>query len=203
MDETPGIDLIVGLGNPGSKYDQTRHNAGFWLVDDLAKEFGATLKNETKYNADIAKAQIGDRVVWLMKPQTYMNLSGKSVGPFANFYKIPADRILVVHDELDFAAGVARLKKGGGAGGHNGVTDIAQKLGSKEFYRMRIGIGRPDDPARVESWVLQRPDADAERAIREALHECRYHMRDFASGRFEDVTARIHSTLKAPAKHKE
>jgi len=197
-----GLMLIVGLGNPGNKYDDTRHNAGFWFLDELAQDYGATFKAETKYVAEMAKCSIADRPVWLMKPQTYMNLSGKSVGPFARFYKIAPENILVVHDELDFAPGVARMKIGGGAGGHNGITDIAQKLGSKNFHRLRVGVGRPDDPAKVESWVLKRPSADDELKIRNALGECRRCVRDMVEGRFEEAMTQIHSNLKPPPKSK-
>jgi len=197
-----GLSLIVGLGNPGDKYEQTRHNAGFWFVDELARDYGATLKPETKFTADIAKCQIGDRPVWLMKPQTFMNLSGKSVGPFARFYKIAPENILVVHDELDFPAGVARVKFGGGAGGHNGITDIAQKLGSKNFYRLRMGVDRPGDPAKVESWVLKRPSKEDDQKIRDAMYESARHTRDLVEGRFEDAMTSIHTNLKLPAKTK-
>jgi len=190
-----GLSLIVGLGNPGDKYEQTRHNAGFWFVDELARDYGATLKPETKFTADIAKCQIGDRAVWLMKPQTFMNLSGKSVGPFARFYKIAPENILVVHDELDFPAGVARVKFGGGAGGHNGITDI-------DFYRLRMGVDRPGDPAKVESWVLKRPSKEDDQKIRDAMYECARHTRDLVDGRFEDAMTSIHTNLKLPAKTK-
>lgn len=197
-----GIALIVGLGNPGDQYTQTRHNAGFWFVDELARDFGATMKAETKFTAEIGKCMIGDRTVWLMKPQTFMNLSGKSVGPFARFYKIEPENILVLHDELDFPAGVARVKFGGGAGGHNGITDIAQKLGSKNFYRLRIGVDRPGDPAKVESWVLKRPSKEDDQKIHDAIYECGRHIRDMVAGKFEDAMTNIHTNLKLPTKAK-
>lgn len=199
-EDSTGIDLIVGLGNPGTKYTQTRHNAGFWFVDEVARDYGATLKFDSKYDAEMGKCLIGEKTVWLMKPQTFMNLSGKSVGPFARFYKIPPERILVVHDELDFEPGIARMKKGGGAGGHNGISDIAQKTGSKDFYRLRIGIGRPDVNGKVDSWVLQRPTGADQRAIDDAIAECRRYVRDLVDGRFEEATTAIHSALKPAPK---
>ena len=141
------IRLIVGLGNPGPEYEQTRHNAGFWLVDNLAN--GAArcrLARESRYNALAAKANLGGQDVWLLEPQTYMNRSGQSVGALANFFKIAADESLVAHDELDLPPGVAKIKKGGSSGGHNGLKDITAALGTQDYWRLRIGIPPPPPP---------------------------------------------------------
>ncbi len=139
-----GIDLIVGLGNPGRQYEDTRHNAGAWFVERLARQHHANLSNDAKYKALTGRATINGHDVRLLIPTTFMNVSGQAVAPFANFFKIPAERILVAHDELDLPPGVAKLKQGGGHGGHNGLRDIISKLGNnKNFARLRIGIGHP------------------------------------------------------------
>ena len=164
------IQLIVGLGNPGAQYDQTRHNAGFDYVDALADRYHGQWKTETKYQADIASIQLAGQKVWLMKPMTFMNRSGQSVGAFAHFFKIPANEILVAHDELDIPAGSARFKLGGGHGGHNGLRDIIARLANnKGFYRLRLGIGHPGHASEVTNYVLSkgRPEEriSLERAI--------------------------------------
>ena len=138
------IRLIVGLGNPGAEYELTRHNAGFWLVDNLANSLpGTRLQRETRFNALVAKSSVAGQEVWLLEPQTFMNRSGQSVGGLARFFKILPDEILVVHDELDLAPGVAKLKKGGSSGGHNGLKDITAALGTQDYWRLRLGIGHP------------------------------------------------------------
>lgn len=164
------IQLIVGLGNPGAQYDQTRHNAGFDYVDALADQFGGQWKHESKYQADICSIVLEGQKVWLIKPLTYMNRSGQSVGTFANFFKIPANEILVAHDELDIPPGNARFKLGGGHGGHNGLRDIIARLANnKGFYRLRLGIGHPGHASEVSNYVLSkgRPEEriSLERAI--------------------------------------
>ena len=158
------IKLIVGLGNPDREYLKTRHNAGFWFVDAVASQFTATLHLETKFKGNIgvaifpcANSHYSSQECKLLQPTTFMNLSGQSVIAVANFYKIPPEAILVVHDELDFSAGILRLKKGGGANGHNGVQNICNCLGSNDFYRLRIGIGRPSTPQAINDYVLQKP----------------------------------------------
>lgn len=166
---TAAIKLIVGLGNPGAQYTATRHNAGFWFVDRIAAAYGVTLRSETKFNGAVGKTVIAGASVWLQQPQTYMNLSGQAVAPLARFYKIAPQEILVAHDELDFDPGTVRLKQGGGAGGHNGLTDIAQRLGSKDFLRLRIGIGHPGSAAQVSGYVLKRPSMEDDTAIRDAI----------------------------------
>ncbi len=167
MSETT-LKLIAGLGNPGAEYARTRHNVGFWLVDELARRHGGTFRPEPRHQAELARARIGATDVWLAKPMTYMNASGAAVGSVARFYKIAPQEILVVSDELDFPPGTVRLKQGGGAAGHNGVRDIIAAVG-EPFWRMRIGIGRPGAKAEGIDHVLSRPTAEEERLIRETI----------------------------------
>ena len=137
------ISLIVGLGNPGAQYDRTRHNAGFWLVDRWAAKFNTSFNTEKSFFGEVAKARWQSRQIWLLKPTTFMNRSGQSVGALARFYKIPTQSILVAHDELDLLPGQVRVKQGGGHAGHNGLRDIQAVLGEPGFWRLRIGIGHP------------------------------------------------------------
>jgi len=164
------IRLIAGLGNPGRGHARDRHNVGFWLLDRLAAAHGAVLAKDTKHQALVARlaAPAGD--IWLCEPQTYMNLSGRSVGGLARFYKIAPDEILVVHDELDFPPGTARMKLGGGVAGHNGLKDVQAQLGTQGFWRLRIGIGHPGDRNVVADYVLNAPPPD-ERPLIEAAIE--------------------------------
>lgn len=164
------IEMIVGLGNPGTQYDHTRHNAGFEYVDALAEAVGGQWKLDSKYQAMTAKVRIGNADVWLLKPMTFMNRSGQSVAALAQFYKIPPERILVAHDELDLPAGVARLKKGGGHGGHNGLRDIIACLANnRDFYRLRLGIGHPGSASQVVSYVLSKAHPDDRISLARAL----------------------------------
>lgn len=162
------LKLIVGLGNPGGEYSRTRHNAGFWLLDELARRHGATFRNEPRHHGELARARIGGEELWLLKPMTFMNRSGGPTHSVAGFYKVPVESILVAYDELDFPAGVVRLKQGGGAGGHNGMRDLIAQMGDP-FWRVRIGIGHPGDKSAVLNYVLGRPQADDERLIMEAV----------------------------------
>ena len=161
------IDLIVGLGNPGSQYARTRHNVGFWLLDRLA-ETGADLRTEPKFQAELGHLRIGGRRVALLKPTTFMNLSGQAVGAYARYYKIQPAAILVVHDELDLAPGTVRLKRDGGHGGHNGLRDIAAQIGTG-FLRLRLGIGHPGSADKVVEYVLGNPPTDDRLAIEDAI----------------------------------
>ena len=154
MPGTP-IKLVVGLGNPGREYAQTRHNAGFWLVDELARRHGGAWRMESRFNAELARARLGADEVWLAKPQAFMNRSGGVTAAVANFYKIQATAVLVAHDELDLPLGVVRLKDGGGAGGHNGLRDLIAHLG-EGFWRLRLGIGHPGSRDQVHDFVLNR-----------------------------------------------
>jgi PTH1 family peptidyl-tRNA hydrolase len=156
------LKLIVGLGNPGTEYARTRHNAGFQFVDELARRHGAEFRSEPRHRAEMARARIADTELWLLKPLGYMNRSGGPVRSVASFYKVPVQSILVAYDELDFPAGVVRLKQGGGAAGHNGMRDVIAQLGDA-FWRLRIGIGHPGDRTQVLDYVLGRPSpADAQ-----------------------------------------
>lgn len=163
------LKLIVGLGNPGADYARTRHNAGAWFLDALAEQAGARLGRDAKLHAEVAKAAIGGEAVWLARPTAYMNHSGRAVVALLNYYKIPSEQALVAHDELDLPAGVARLKFDGGHGGQNGLRDIIGQLGHGRFHRLRIGIGHPGHKDRVTPWVLGRPGAEDEQAIRAAV----------------------------------
>jgi peptidyl-tRNA hydrolase, PTH1 family len=162
------LKLIVGLGNPGTEYSRTRHNAGFRLVDELAARHGALFRSEPRHRAELARARIGDAELWLLKPMKYMNHSGDAVRSVASFYKVPLESILVAYDELDFPAGVVRLKQGGGAAGHNGMRDVIAQMGDG-FWRLRIGIGHPGERAQVLDYVLGRPSAADAQLIHEAL----------------------------------
>lgn len=169
------IKLIVGLGNPGAEYEQTRHNAGAWFVEQLAQKYNQPLKEESKFFGYTARLNIKGQDIRLLIPTTFMNLSGKAVLALAQFYKIELHEILVVHDELDLPPGVAKLKLGGGNGGHNGLKDITSKFGNNpKFYRLRIGIGHPGDKNKVVGFVLGRPPEKEmdliEQAIVEATH---------------------------------
>jgi PTH1 family peptidyl-tRNA hydrolase len=162
------LTLIVGLGNPGPTYARTRHNAGFEFLDELARRVGASLRHEGRHQGELARASIAGTDVWLLKPMTYMNLSGQSARSVASFYRIAPQSILVAHDELDFPPGVVRLKEGGGAGGHNGLRDLIAQLG-EGFWRLRIGIGHPGDRDVVLDYVLGRPPAAEAGLIHEAV----------------------------------
>jgi len=188
------IRLIVGLGNPGPEYEQTRHNAGFWLVDQLA---GVPLARETRFNALAAKTRIAGQDVWLLEPLTYMNRSGQSVGALARFYKIAADEILVVHDELDLPPGAAKIKKGGSSGGHNGLKDITAALGTQDYWRLRIGIGHPRNAnlqQQVVDYVLHRPRKEEQELIDEAIRRSLEVIPMLCEGRFEAAMMKLHTT---------
>ncbi|MEO7773973.1 MAG: aminoacyl-tRNA hydrolase [Steroidobacteraceae bacterium] len=164
----PGLPLklVVGLGNPGSEYAHTRHNAGFWFVDELARRHGGRWRTESRFNVDLARIDLAGGQVWLAKPQAFMNRSGDVTAAVANFYKIGADEVLVAHDEIDLPLGALRLKEGGGAGGHNGLRDLIAKLGEL-FWRLRIGVGHPGSRDLVTGFVLNRASS-AEQAVLEA-----------------------------------
>ena len=165
------IRLIVGLGNPGSKHEADRHNAGFWFIDRLAAQHKQFLQTEKRFNGRVAKIQIEGQDIFLLEPDTFMNLSGESVGPLCRFHKIKPNEVLVAHDELDLKAGTARLKLGGGNGGHNGLKDIQQHLSSPQFWRLRFGIGHPRDlpgdlsRMDVADYVLKKPSSDEQSRI--------------------------------------
>lgn len=168
MSESDRIRAIVALGNPGSDHARDRHNAGFWLADYLARHWRLNLKREKKFKGELARADQAGQRVWLLKPTTYMNVSGQAIQPLTAFHKIDPAEVLVVHDEMDLAPGVARFKEGGGHGGHNGLRDTHRVLGSG-YRRLRIGIGHPGDSSRVLSHVLGTPSPSDQQAIDEAI----------------------------------
>jgi PTH1 family peptidyl-tRNA hydrolase len=162
------IRLLVGLGNPGPEYDDTRHNAGFWWVDAIARKLGATLVPDRSYHGLVARVNRPEGPLWLLEPQTYMNLSGKSVAALARFFKIAPGEILVAHDELDLMPGQMKLKQGGSHAGHNGLKDIQAQLGTADYWRLRLGIGHPGVKAEVVNYVLRKPPL----AERELIDGC-------------------------------
>jgi PTH1 family peptidyl-tRNA hydrolase len=162
------LQLVVGLGNPGAEHEDTRHNAGFWFVDEMARRYDLRLKPERRYNAEAGRGEIAGRPLWFLKPMGYMNRSGQSVRAFCDYLQLPSDQLLVVHDELDLPPGVARRKRGGGAGGHNGMKDVIAHLG-EDFWRLRIGIGHPGHRELVIGYVLERPGSVEQRLMREAI----------------------------------
>ena len=161
--------IIVGLGNPDTEHSATRHNAGFWFVDALAEKYSLSFKFESRYNAEICRIQTAEIDCWLCKPMTFMNRSGFSVQSLLSFYKFTVEEILVAHDELDLDAGIARLKKGGGHGGHNGLRDIINQLGDRSFTRLRIGIGHPGSQDKVTPYVLGKPSKEDSRLMEMAI----------------------------------
>lgn len=168
------IKLIVGLGNPGQKYDATRHNAGFWAVDAIAATLGGQWAEERKFKGSVARVMVDGVDLRLLRPDTFMNRSGQSAGPLAQFFKIAPEEILVIHDELDLPPGRMRLKCGGGHGGHNGLKDIQAALGSADFWRLRIGVGHPGHRDAVVGYVLTNPPPDERRLIEDVVIEVRH-----------------------------
>ena len=188
-----GLRLIVGLGNPGPEHSRTRHNAGFWFVDALAEKFGGRFGLESKLFGETAKVEIGGASVWLLKPATFMNLSGKSVAAALRYWKIEPDEMLVAHDELDLPPGTARLKFDGGHGGQNGLRDTMQLLGHGGFHRLRLGIGHPGHKDKVTSWVLGRPGKDDEIMIRRAVDDAIDVLPLAVAGDFNEAMKRLNT----------
>jgi PTH1 family peptidyl-tRNA hydrolase len=191
------IKLFVGLGNPGPEYEATRHNAGFWWIDALARELKANLVMDRGYHGFVARTTVDGKTVWLLQPQTFMNVSGKSVAALARFFKIMPDEILVAHDEMDIAPGEAKLKRGGGHAGHNGLRDIHAQLGSPDYWRLRIGVGHPGVKSEVVNWVLKKPSADDRIAIEQTLDRSLKALPHFLSGDMDKATLMVH-TSKPP-----
>ena len=188
------IKLFVGLGNPGPEYEDTRHNAGFWWIDALARELKVNLVPERSYWGLMARTTIHGQNIWLLEPQTFMNLSGKSVGTLARFFKIQPEEILVVHDELDFEPGVVKLKLGGSHGGHNGLRDIHAQLGSPNYWRLRVGIGHPGHKGEVANWVLKKPAPDQLKLIEDAIAHSLKAWPEMVAGQMDKATLAIHTT---------
>ncbi|MEE9351440.1 MAG: aminoacyl-tRNA hydrolase [Thiotrichaceae bacterium] len=191
MASTP-VQLIVGLGNPGAKYSKTRHNAGFWFVEALANTVSASFRVENKFSGEACKIDIAGGSVWLLKPTTFMNRSGLSVKQISSFYKIPVNSILVVHDELDLPPGTARLKEGGGHGGHNGLRDIHAHLG-KEYKRLRLGVGHPGDRNKVVDYVLSQVNTGDEIEIRNSIDNALDVIDWVVGGDLQKAMNRLHS----------
>lgn len=187
------MKLIVGLGNPGSQYERTRHNAGFWLIDRLARSAGSHLQNEPRYHGLAARTTIAGESCWLLEPQTFMNLSGKSVAALANFYKIDPSDVIVAHDELDLPAGTVKMKLGGGFAGHNGLRDITDQLGTRDFWRLRLGIGHPGDKSMVHSYVLNPPRAEEQDLIDESITRALAVIEPIARGDYEAAMLHLHT----------
>lgn len=187
------IRLIVGLGNPGREYETTRHNAGFWLLDELARSHPFHFKAETKFHGQVARGNLQGCEVHLLKPQTFMNRSGQAVGALAQFYKITPDQILVVHDELDLPPGSAKLKLGGGHGGHNGLKDIIAHLGTRDFWRLRIGIGHPGERNEVVNFVLNAPRREEFELIEAATWRALTVLPQIVEGKQEAAMLKLHT----------
>ena len=190
------IKLFVGLGNPGAEYEATRHNAGFWWLDALARQWKVQLAPDKGYQALVARTHVDGRPVWLLEPQTFMNLSGRSVAALARFYKIQPQEILVAYDELDLAPGQAKLKLGG-SGTHNGIRDITAQLGSADYWRLRLGIGHPGVKSEVVNWVLKKPSPDDRQAIEECIDRTLKAVPALLAGEMDKATLVVH-TSKPP-----
>ena len=191
------IKLFVGLGNPGAEYEDTRHNAGFWWTDALARQLKVNLTPDKSYFAKVARTQVNGSTIWLLEPQTFMNLSGKSVGALAKFFKIAPQEILVAHDELDVVPGLAKLKFGGSHAGHNGLRDIHAQLGTGDYWRLRLGIGHPGVKSEVVHWVLKKPMADQRSLIQESIDRSVKAAELLIQGDMDKATVLIH-TSKPP-----
>ena len=186
------IHMIVGLGNPGAKYDSTRHNAGFWLIDQIAQDFNTSFKLETRFHGEVGKLKSSDKDIYLLKPATFMNRSGQSIAALAKYFKIQPEQILVLHDELDLEPGDNRFKKSGGHGGHNGLRDTINHIG-KDFFRLRIGIGHPGDKNQVVNYVLKNPSREDDDKIAEANLKTLHIIPTLLAGEFEKAMQQLHS----------
>jgi PTH1 family peptidyl-tRNA hydrolase len=194
-----GIRLVVGLGNPGNEYADTRHNAGCWWLDRLASRHAGLFRSEAKFFGEVCRIHVGGNDLWLLKPTTYMNASGRAVAALANFYKIPVGQILVAHDELDLPPGALRLKLGGGHGGHNGVRDISSAMGA-DYWRLRIGIGHPGDKSQVSDFVLHRPGREEAELIEAAVDRAVPALPALLKGEFDLAMRRLNIRPKPETK---
>ncbi|MBR6026561.1 MAG: aminoacyl-tRNA hydrolase [Neisseriaceae bacterium] len=189
------IKLIVGLGNIGMEYAATRHNAGFWFIDELSSRYPCNLHEEKKFFGDVGRTTIGKQEIRLLKPNTFMNRSGLAVVAVANFYRIAPEEILVIHDELDIPCGTLKLKQGGGNGGHNGLKDIQARLGSANFWRLRIGISHPGDKNQVVSYVLKKPTADEQQLIDNSILRAIDEIETIVQGDFAAAMCELHKKI--------
>ena len=187
------IKLFAGLGNPGNEYQATRHNAGFWWIDALARSLKANLVSDRSFHGQVARTMIDGQTMWLLKPQTFMNLSGRAVAALARFYKIKPEEILVVHDELDIAPGQVKLKRGGGHAGHNGLRDVHEQLGSSDYWRLRLGIGHPGVKSEVIHWVLKKPAAEHQQAIEDCVARSLQAVPLLVAGEMTKATMLLHT----------
>jgi peptidyl-tRNA hydrolase, PTH1 family len=192
------IRLLVGLGNPGPEYEATRHNAGFWWLDAVARKLGATLVNDRGYHGLVARVNRKEGPLWLIEPQTYMNLSGKSVASLARFFKIAPEEILVAHDELDLQPGQMKLKLGGSHAGHNGLKDIHAQLGSADYWRLRLGIGHPGVKAEVIDYVLKKPAPEQREAIEQCIARSLDALDLLLGGEMEKAMMKVHAKPPRP-----
>ena len=188
------IKLFVGLGNPGPDYEATRHNAGFWWIDALSQELKAPLSLDKNYHGQVARTTVNGQTVWLLKPLTFMNLSGKSVAALARFFKVLPNEVLVAHDELDIVPGQVKLKFGGSHAGHNGLRDLHAQLGSADYWRLRIGVGHPGVKAEVINWVLKKPSQEHRVAIEDCIARSMKAIPDLLRGEMEKATMLIHTS---------
>ena len=192
MSKHSGIRLIAGLGNPGEKNKQTRHNAGFWFVEALAKKESVDFKHQSKFKGDVSHFSFQGEKIWLLKPLTYMNNSGESLRAFADFYKIPAEQILVAHDEIDLPNGAVKLKWAGGHGGHNGLRSIFSHL-NQNFWRLRLGVGHPGRKEDVIDYVLKRPSKQEHTDIVNAIDKALVPIDDMINGNMESAMKKLHT----------
>jgi peptidyl-tRNA hydrolase, PTH1 family len=202
IDSSAAIRLIVGLGNIGAEYERTRHNAGFWFVDAIARKAGTPFSAERKFHGEAARLRDRGRELWLLKPGTWMNRSGQAVVALALYYRILPTQILVAHDEVDLMPGVVKLKRGGGTAGHNGLKDIQAKLSTPDFWRLRIGVGHPRTLAlsqEVADFVLHPPGREHEAAIDESLGRALDIVPLLVEGQFERAMMKLHAAPKTPA----
>ena len=191
------LKLVVGLGNPGAEYARTRHNAGFWFVDELVRSAGGSWKRESRHQCELARVRVAGQELWLMKPQTFMNNSGAAVHAVTAFYRIAPADVLVAHDEIDLPPGVVRLKEGGGHGGHNGVRDVIAHLGP-DFWRLRIGVGHPGAKDQVIDAVLDRATADEQKLIDAALLRAHAALPELLRDGAQKAMHRLHTRDEAP-----
>lgn len=192
MSKHSGIRLIAGLGNPGEKHQQTRHNAGFWFVEALAKKEGVDFKHQSKFKGDVSHFSFQGENIWLLKPLTYMNNSGESLRAFADFYKLPTEQILVAHDEIDLPNGVVKIKWAGGHGGHNGLRSIFSHL-NQNFWRLRLGVGHPGRKEDVIDYVLKRPSKQEHTDIDNAIDKALVPLDDMINGKMESAMKKLHT----------
>lgn len=192
-DNSHNIKMIVGLGNPGPQYALTRHNVGFWFIDEICKFTNSQLKLETKFHGQVADCLINSSKIKLLTPNTFMNLSGNAVLACANFYKILPENILVAHDDIDLPVGTIKLKLDGGHGGHNGLRDIINKIHTRKFYRLRIGVGHPGNSKEVHDYVLKRPSKSEEQVINNGINQAIDLLAEITNGNIEKAMQKLHT----------